>query len=618
MSIRWKLIFSGYAIIAILSFTAVTTLTARPAVAKNVTQDRPILVDEQTFGDEHFFIHYTLSGKDAVAPTDSNINGIPDYIEQVLAALNTAYHIEVVQLGWTPPPGDLGEGGDSRLDVYIQELMDGGVAGYTNDDGGYLGDNPATPEEERRATYSYIGLDNDFAELPQNPGASETPLALMQATVAHELNHAIQAGYDAFDPQSWLYEATSSWMEDEVFDDSNDTILYVQDVFSAPDQCRVAEKGWYGSWLFLRLMSERYGHDVVRSIWEQSRRLDGFDAIDAALAPYGSSLQIESRDFAVANLLRAYEEGANYPTIDLEGVAEPGVFVPQTGIQSLGADTIQVRGSGTVAISLNASEDVLSMRAVGVQGGQADVIDAANGSLIVNLDNYQGVYIVVHNDERTDLQESCSYTSYSLEIVSLNLPPTTVVAVWPAQNFLEPKVGTSNNLDGSECSTPYPPSSGRSFVISNFVEEPRDLNVPFSPIVPTVLPPGYSLDYAYAMTARDLGTSAEYYMPGGGISANYDLINQADNRMSVAQSPSPYDSLQGWLGSLDYFAVVKNPGQIRTTADTIILIEDLSGTSNIHVRATFVLDGLFIVIDGDHSVEDVMALAENLITTRTP
>ncbi|MBN1313073.1 MAG: hypothetical protein JXB30_16800 [Anaerolineae bacterium] len=619
MSIRWKLVFSGYAVFAILSFTVVTAFTTKPVAAKTGTQDRPSLADEQTYGDERFFIHYTLSGNDAVDSTDLNNNSVPDYVEQVLDALNTSYQTEVVQLGWAPPPDDLGEGGDTRFDVYLEELMAEGIAGYADSEGGYLGDNPSTPEIERRAAYSYLSVDNDFTEVLEDIESDETPLELLQATAAHEFNHAIQAGYDAFDPQAWLYEATASWMEDEVFDGSNDTVYYIEDIFDAPDQCRVAEEGWYGSWLFLRLMSERYGQDVVRSIWEHSRQLDGLDAIDAALVPYGSSLLLESRDFAVANLLRTYEEGAAYPTIRLEGLAEQDVFMPLTGVQSLGSDTVQIQRSGVVTVTLASNEAVLYMRAVGVRGNQADVTDAESNSLTINLDAYQAVYVIVHNDARTSREELCADVDYSIDIVPSNLPLTTVTTVWPAGNFQDPTASPRRNdrdLDHNAGSAPYRPPMGQPFTGSDFVEEPLELDVPFSPVLPVALPSGYTFDYAYTMTAGDFGSSAIYYVPGGGISANYDYIDESGNWLSIAQSPSPYETLQDWLNGINYFNVSENPGKLQSISGVEILMEDLSNGSDTRISITFILDGLFIVVDGDHSAGDATALAEYLIAAR--
>jgi hypothetical protein len=46
-----------------------------------------------------------------------------------------------------------------------------------------------------------------------------------------------------------------------------------------------------------------------------------------------------------------------------------------------------------------------------------------------------------------------------------------------------------------------------------------------------------------------------------------------------------------------------------------VLIENLSEEES-RFSMTFILDGLFIVVDGDHSVNDVTILVENLIADR--
>ncbi|MEM7349067.1 MAG: hypothetical protein AAF485_32965, partial [Chloroflexota bacterium] len=123
---------------------------------------RPILSGPMLqFDTPRFRIHYTLSGDDAVAPTDDDGSGQPDYVEAVGQAMEEAWQIQIVQLGWPAPPNDQGLGGDNRYDVYLQEMFDGGYA-----DGGLpetiVGDNPNTPTVETRASFSYIGLDNNY------------------------------------------------------------------------------------------------------------------------------------------------------------------------------------------------------------------------------------------------------------------------------------------------------------------------------------------------------------------------------------------------------------------------------------------------------------------------
>jgi hypothetical protein len=592
-------------------------LSASPAAAQAVSglNGRPVLPNEQTFGTEHFVIHYTLVGHQGVDPADANGNGISDYVETVADTMEHVWQVEVEMMGWAPPPPDRGEGGDTRLDVYLDNILSEGYAGYVESSGGHIGDNPLTVEGERNATYGFMVLDNDYVEVLDDPNPTETPLQLMQASAAHEFNHLIQGGYDDMDPHLWLYEATASWMEDEVYDDVNDTLYYIDAVFDNPDICLVAETArgndehWYGEWLLLRLMSERYGSDIVPSIWAYSRDLDGFASINAALAPLGSSLVDESRDFAIANLLRAYEEGSTYPAVHLEGEAGLGVFSPSDGVQGLGADYVRVSGGGNVTITLSDSSGHLFMQVVGVQvnNPQADVIAANSGSLTVNLDTYRAVFVVIHNDEPTSNEARCQFTNYSLTVTPASGAPSEVETTWPAHHFELPGSSVGGHSDSNSSS--YQPPGDAPYASGVFADTPAGLDVPFQTLIPTTLPPGYTFDYAYVMTPEDFGQSAPYYVPGGEVSANFDYLDENGNWLSISETPSPYATIREWLEDIDY----DTPGEIQSIDGVEVLLEDLSMGSDIWYSDTLILNGLFIVVDGDHSAEDTLALVRSLI-----
>lgn len=609
MKLRYRLIACW--ITALLLALAALTLTAAPARARKPAEHprvpglRPSLPGEQTFGTDHFLVHFSLSGTSAIPPGDADGSGVPDYVEEVGEALEYAWSVEIDTMGWAPPPADRGQGGDDRLDVYLEEVMEDGYAGYADSEGGHVGDNPNTPEHERHAAFSYLALDDDYAELDENNSQGETPLELMQATVAHEFNHVIQSGYDAFEPHFWLYESTATWMEDQVYDDVNDGVFYLEDVFLAPDTCLVSEDGWYANWLFINLIAERYGPETVRGIWENARDLDGFDSIDQALGAHGSTLVTESRDYGVAMLLRDYEEGGLYPTVFLEGTAPGGTFTPASGVQGLGVDYIRLTGAGVVTVTLNTSAPDLTVRAVGVRGTDADVIDGPGTSLSVDLSAYNQAFVLIHNGERTDSEENCAYTEYSLT-VSDGGTPSPVTVVRSAANF-----GTN----AAEAPPAAPPEedrhSGAPFTGSGseFSSTSTDLEVAFEPIIPASLPEGYSFDYAYIMSEQDFGTDAPFYVPGGGDSANYDYLDEEGNWLSIAESPSPYATIEEWLVEVDY----DSPGETIDVSGVEVLMEDLSDGDELWFSATLILDGLFIVVDGDHSEEDVRALIEGLV-----
>ncbi len=603
------------AALAAVAALIVAGLAVTPAAAQSQAgQQRPELPDERIYATDRFLIHYTLKGKDAVNPRDDDNNGTPDYVDQIAQTVEYVWNVEINQMGWAPPPHDHGEGGDNRFDVYLQNIMPDSIAGYTQSEGGYIGDNPETPERERRAAYSYLALDNDYQEAE---GTGIKPLDLMKVTVAHEFNHVIQAGYDDFDPQTWLYEATAVWMETQVYPDISDSRNYLPDIMNAPDTCRTAKSAWYGSWLFVEMLAEKHGRDIVRSIWESSRQLDGYSAIDAALKPYNSSLVIESRAFAVANLLRSYTDGRDYPTVRLAGSFEQGTFTPDNGVQSLGADYVQLTGRNLLRVTFHGGKTLFG-ELVGIHGSEADTFDLSQ-PVTVDLGQYSATFVVVHDDEEALNEDACKYRDYNIDVSPASGSPSAAVATIPAENFREPSGGGGSVTSGGNgpanagSGVYHPPYSGGSNT-GAMTGSPQGLEVPFPPLIPARPPIGYEFNYAYIMTAADFGSSADYYVPGGDKSANYDFVSQEGNWMSITESLSPYKTIQEWLDGVGY----QPQGSTRTVDGVEVLVEDLSSGDQTSISATIIYKGLFIVIDGDHSEDDVLEMVQAIITAGKP
>src|SRR5262245_19761944 len=105
--------------------TAFTPPLTNPVHGRPKTQVRPALSGPvQTYPTEHFIIHYTLKGKDAVSPGDENDDNQPDFVEAVGQALEFSWQQEIEVMGWRSPLPDEGEGGDTRLDVYLRDQID--------------------------------------------------------------------------------------------------------------------------------------------------------------------------------------------------------------------------------------------------------------------------------------------------------------------------------------------------------------------------------------------------------------------------------------------------------------------------------------------------------------
>ncbi len=222
---------------------------------------KPTLVDEAIFksASGHFTIHYATSGSDAPPLVDGDANGIPDWVEMVAEVFEVVYSKEVGEMAYFAAPTSKSQPFDP-YNIYLQNLGEGSVKylGFTNYE------IPIGP-----ASYtSYITIDNDFAEFSHQKYSA---LDYLQITAAHEYHHAIQYGYN-FYFDVWYAEATSTWIEDEVFDSVNQLYDYLPAWFQnmglpLNTTVSLATGGGYGRWLFNRHIAETRGRDMVRTIW---------------------------------------------------------------------------------------------------------------------------------------------------------------------------------------------------------------------------------------------------------------------------------------------------------------------------------------------------------------
>ena len=110
---------------------------------------------------EHFRIHYTTTGEDAVPDADENKNDIPDYVEEVAKAMEYVWEVEINYFGWPAPPTDGGKGGDDRYDVYLEDLSETDFVGYAEPTStNYIVEGNKIIED--LSAPSYISMDKDF------------------------------------------------------------------------------------------------------------------------------------------------------------------------------------------------------------------------------------------------------------------------------------------------------------------------------------------------------------------------------------------------------------------------------------------------------------------------
>jgi hypothetical protein len=303
----------------------------------------------------HFCVHWVAEGIDAPSLADSNGDGVPDYVERVQSVAEHVYSIENEKLGWRKPRSDGRKGGgDGKTDIYLDEIG-GALFGYAVPDRGQATKAHRFP----RHLHGYLVLDNNYEPF-EFPGT--TPLHDLEVTIAHEYNHILQFGYDAYQ-DTWFAESTAVWMEDEVYNGNDDYLRYVRrwvKLFDTPLTAANSIK-MYGSAVWNKWLAHRYGRSIVRSAWARAvhTKPGGF-----SVAAYNSAIEAAggpgfSRDFAsfAADLPewrtdRVFPEGHLYPDVLRQGsMADNGAVLERrlnhTTFQLLG---LHARGGRALAV----------------------------------------------------------------------------------------------------------------------------------------------------------------------------------------------------------------------------------------------------------------------------
>ncbi|HSK49644.1 MAG TPA: MXAN_6640 family putative metalloprotease, partial [Solirubrobacterales bacterium] len=240
--------------------------------------------------------------------------------ESVQQVAEHVHAVENRQLGWREPKsaGRRG-GGKGTTDIYLSQIG-GQLFGYAAPDRGQ-GEKGRIP----RRLHGYLVIDDDYSPF-EFPGTD--PVEALQVTLAHEYNHIIQFGYDAYqDP--WFAEATATWMEEQAYPEVDDYLRYVRrwgKLYDTPLTATTIKE--YGSAVWNHWLARRYDPALVRRAWAKAIhvRPGGFSvgAYDAAIREAGGS--IFSRDFVrfAADVAEwrtgeGFGEGRRYPNVPRQG-----------------------------------------------------------------------------------------------------------------------------------------------------------------------------------------------------------------------------------------------------------------------------------------------------------
>jgi len=289
-------------------------------IAISLNKNRPVLPESLISSNNHFVVHFTREGKDAVTPLDTNTNRIPDWIEIIADAFEKSYEVEINQLGYRLPPSF--KNGTKFYDVYVLDL--------TNNYAITMSEDVDSTALEQKKVSSYILFDNDFV----GPGYHSYGDSAIKVTAAHEFFHAIQLGYIFRKSDGFFFELTAVWMEDQVFDEIDNYLYYFDYFFSAPDiplngvsyTIRNIFNHMYGSAIFAFFLSENFGVDIIRQIWELMPDKNALEAVDYVLRRYGSNFESQFLQFSLWNFFTGdrakpdyfYKNGEIYPEIQIE------------------------------------------------------------------------------------------------------------------------------------------------------------------------------------------------------------------------------------------------------------------------------------------------------------
>ena len=399
--------------------------------------DRPVLSGaEEVFEEENFVIHYTTTGHDATTL---------DWVEGLAESLNLSLDIQLNELGWALPPADCGEGGDSRLDVYVMDVEGMGAIGIARQEN-IVGDNPNTEGQEYYAAYSYLIIENDMAFANKREA-----MLLMQLTAAHEIHHNIQFGYDVNDRFFAMYEAGATWIETIVYPKASGAGSDVEPVFSEPDRCIGSFKGRaagdtriYGEWLMIDSFVRDLGPTSYQYIWDAMVERQGLWGFYQALEELGTTPQEVIERMAIRNLLYDYNLAKYFEdtvaiSARIDGQGRFSSF--DDGIQELGVDYVRIRDLDVLSIELLNSPD-LTMFVVGIEEdkGEAQVYDIGQSGT-VDLRDYDHAYLMILNTLEHTNSDNCHYTNWQIQVVDGTGEPLAVAddEIWDASQFVVAK-----------------------------------------------------------------------------------------------------------------------------------------------------------------------------------
>jgi len=298
------------------------------------------LSGERTYSTQHFTFYFsTTDSQNAVDSTDTNPgNGVPDHVDMLANIFENVYDVEIGQMDLSPP---LIPSGETKFPVYVLDMLGCGFTSELDYPGcisyTILGLTGTTEDDYPSASMIFIDRSYDI------PFVYMTAEELAKSTIAHEFLHAIQFANNDNPPINtdlWYFEGTAVWMEDEVYDDINNYLMYLEGAtcenwFSCTYLGIMHQDTYqlrpYGNSMFFKFLSQDRGKsDMISAVLDlAATKTDGKDMLEA----YAD----EELDVTAAEMMR----DLGVSVIEMENYRDGSLYDSSVGFFSgtLGEDT---------------------------------------------------------------------------------------------------------------------------------------------------------------------------------------------------------------------------------------------------------------------------------------
>ena len=206
--------------------------------------ERPSLEFSITSPSGHFVIHY-----------DNYYNGIDQFAHSAGVAADSSRHVIVDIMEFLPEIND----NDGLYDIYIDQLSNGQYGWNCLDSDG--------------SGSSWIEIDDNY----EGSSYTTTGEDAMKITIAHEFFHAVQRAYlPASNYNDFFFELSSMWIEDIIYPDIDDYILFSQlaDYYFDDPERDIEDYYGYGLGLYGHYLNHRFDDQIMQRIWDNLSNID--------------------------------------------------------------------------------------------------------------------------------------------------------------------------------------------------------------------------------------------------------------------------------------------------------------------------------------------------------